>query len=136
MSDGNCTKCSGELEYITEGCCSCHINPPCSYCTDAPLVCVDCGEIDEKLELPKINTTHKPSTPIKYKTMQESFDELPSDKFGFTKGVNTGWGMIVKGYNPDRLTKEEVLSKCGVCKYGSPHFKKFNEIFIFTYSYG
>ncbi len=39
-----CEKCeTGRMEYPeTEGC-SCHINPPCSACTDKELVCSDCG---------------------------------------------------------------------------------------------
>ena len=36
--------CNGLFEYIREGQCACHINPPCSNCVDAPLVCNKCGE--------------------------------------------------------------------------------------------
>lgn len=33
----------GVLEYDNGGNCTCHINPPCGYCTDAPLTCNQCG---------------------------------------------------------------------------------------------
>jgi|SaaInlLV_10m_DNA_2_1039722.scaffolds.fasta_scaffold41479_3 hypothetical protein len=35
--------CQGIIEKV-EGSCSCHTgNPPCSYCTDAPVLCYVCG---------------------------------------------------------------------------------------------
>ncbi|AUR95944.1 hypothetical protein NVP1215B_026 [Vibrio phage 1.215.B._10N.222.54.F7] len=33
----------GVLNYESHGSCTCHINPPCGYCTDAPLTCSHCG---------------------------------------------------------------------------------------------
>ena len=36
--------CQGIMTYVKEGSCSCHINPPCSVCTDARLQCSECGE--------------------------------------------------------------------------------------------
>lgn len=35
--------CKGDLAYINEEGCSCHISPPCSNCVDAPLICDVCG---------------------------------------------------------------------------------------------
>lgn len=43
-----CPDCQSRLEidHRLDGC-SCHINPPCGYCTENSLVCTDCGlEID------------------------------------------------------------------------------------------
>lgn len=53
MSDyeegGVCPQClEGTLEYVRHGDCSCHISPPCSACTDAPLTCDFCGETFEE----------------------------------------------------------------------------------------
>lgn len=44
-----CPECKkGELTYHVEVC-TCHINPPCSACVDAPLTCNECGaEFDEE----------------------------------------------------------------------------------------
>lgn len=40
--------CSGSLEWgEREGDCSCHINPPCHYCVDRPMICAVCGEDPE-----------------------------------------------------------------------------------------
>lgn len=36
--------CAGIIdEYEKEGCCSCHINPPCGYCTTDSSYCPVCG---------------------------------------------------------------------------------------------
>lgn len=35
--------CKGIVFHEPEGCCSCHLNPPCSFCTDDGAVCFDCG---------------------------------------------------------------------------------------------
>lgn len=43
--------CSGTIELgdPDDGCCSCHINPPCSYCTGKRLICNECGhEVGEQ----------------------------------------------------------------------------------------
>lgn len=45
--EGDCCadpRCSGRLAYIRRVDCSCHINSPCSACTDAPLACEICHE--------------------------------------------------------------------------------------------
>lgn len=39
-----CPDCyEGDLEYIRDDSCSCHINPPCGACVDAVLGCPECG---------------------------------------------------------------------------------------------
>lgn len=35
--------CQGVLEAREKGGCSCHINPPCSSCTEAREYCPECG---------------------------------------------------------------------------------------------
>ncbi len=36
--------CVGVIdEYDKDGCCSCHTNPPCSYCTEPNSYCESCG---------------------------------------------------------------------------------------------
>lgn len=43
--------CKGIMEYIRQGACSCHINPPCSACVEAPLMCPLCGaEVEQELD--------------------------------------------------------------------------------------
>lgn len=36
--------CGGKLEFAEPENCSCHINPPCSSCVNAPFVCDTCGD--------------------------------------------------------------------------------------------
>jgi hypothetical protein len=36
-------ECKGIYEWGEVENCSCHINPPCSSCTDNELVCSECG---------------------------------------------------------------------------------------------
>lgn len=36
--------CTGTMHYADVENCSCHINPPCSWCENNPLVCDTCGE--------------------------------------------------------------------------------------------
>jgi hypothetical protein len=35
--------CLGTMEWTKDGECTCHINPPCSACTDGRLTCTKCG---------------------------------------------------------------------------------------------
>lgn len=40
----SCPKCYvAFLDYTNYEGCSCHINPPCANCVEAPLSCPDCG---------------------------------------------------------------------------------------------
>jgi len=34
--------CTGELVHHDEGCCTCHINPPCAHCVDDYPYCEEC----------------------------------------------------------------------------------------------
>lgn len=34
--------CSGIYRFVLQSPCSCHINPPCSACVEAPLICDRC----------------------------------------------------------------------------------------------
>jgi hypothetical protein len=137
LEGDQCKECSiGVMEIEVENC-SCHISPPCSSCVDAPLVCNKCGftHIEEKVNHPVQKTTVEPKV-WRVKTLQQLFDELPDGVFGQVRGLNNGWGMRVMGKKTADMTREDVLDRCNVCKYGVPLFKKFTETeFIFTYSY-
>src|ERR1035437_2315837 len=55
LKDERCNRnnCDGIInEHPKEGCCSCHINPPCSFCTTANQYCPVCGwdGYEEQLE--------------------------------------------------------------------------------------
>lgn len=40
--------CAGVLGYAPVQECRCHLSPPCSACTENPLVCLTCGEQPEE----------------------------------------------------------------------------------------
>lgn len=42
-ADDESQPCTGVLMQRVGDDCSCHINPPCSSCAEAPLVCTVCG---------------------------------------------------------------------------------------------
>ncbi len=136
-----CDDCNiGKLAWQSihsNGCCSCHISPPCSYCTDQDLACDKCGKIHAEYEPPKVESHISNGISLtQSKTAEERFRELPEGVFGYIKYPNDGWGMAVKGKMPDGMSKEEVLKNCGVCKYGIPSFKYFGiGQFLFTYNY-
>src|SRR5579859_6879037 len=46
LKDEICNRdgCKGVIvEHDSDGCCSCHINPPCGYCTTSREYCPECG---------------------------------------------------------------------------------------------
>ena len=134
-----CSQCDGKMQIEVEGC-SCHISPPCSACTGAPLVCDSCGYEQEAEPLTTPITsllTRDKYQPPKYKTTKERLDEMPDGVFNYTKFPSTnGWGMTVKGKMPDDMTRGEILKEVGICKYGVPSFKQFyNGNFEFNYNY-
>ena len=139
LEGDNCPLCEmGQMGIFVENC-SCLINPPCSACTSAPLVCNKCGHEQEAWSL---KMGEPESAPVRrslthYKTADECFGELPNGVFGCVKYPSPGgWGMTVRGKMPEGMTTKEVLKGCNISKYGSPHFKRFYDgEFLFTYNY-
>ena len=137
-----CNQCNvGFMRLHIEGC-SCHISPPCSACTSAPLICDKCGHTQEAPELhtPVPTESDKAFMAIyqnKSKSWKEQLDDLPAGVFGFIRHPSDdGWGMTVRGKYPNGMTGEEILKKCGIDKYGCPHFYELlNGKFMFTYTY-
>lgn len=94
--------CKGLFDYIRVKSCSCHINPPCSACTDAPLTCKECGfEPDEP--------PHK-DLPIVPGLFTREYKPKPLDKtkISYRSKMHSGSSMIKEGVYPDGTTKEEV----------------------------
>jgi hypothetical protein len=102
-----CSECSSEnIETKPPENCSCHINPPCSSCTDAPLVCCDCGH-EEKPELytPKMPDNYVP--PV-YKSNAQRLSEMDGSKLDWIYIPHTHFTMIKKGRYPVEMTRPEV----------------------------
>lgn len=103
-------------EHEKEGCCSCHINPPCSYCTEQSEYCLECGwEASEE------------QTPIvKYASYNDYLDrvrkhdidlslkmqkKLPITEFDYRCEGHTHFSMKKEGVYPDGMTSKEVYEK-------------------------
>ncbi|MCP9290046.1 hypothetical protein [Gracilimonas sediminicola] len=101
--------CKGIIEvHDVEGTCSCHINPPCSYCTHPKEYCAECDWSAEKeqYESEKSRVKQKPWN-FKIKTI----DDLDKSKIDWIVKTHTHFTMICDGVYPDGTTKEEVREK-------------------------
>lgn len=116
-----CKECSGQLEqYVDdEQSCSCHINPPCSKCTDTRSICVDCGEIFDNYKYVKPKHIK-----IDIKLPQCKVNELVDYKI-----QRSGCWVIASGTHKKGMTKQEVKEKLGSFdKYHMFKFKFFNDL--------
>lgn len=135
--DEKCPLCDDGLMEVFIKNCSCHINPPCSSCTDAPLVCNVCGHY-QTADLYNPPVTNSEVLQFQdYKTHEQELEEIQDGTFGFIKYPSPdGWGMTVEGKMPGGMKKEQVLTACSVDKHGLPQFKHFcSGTFLFTYNY-
>ena len=130
----DCEKC-GEKDIETErqeGC-SCHVNPPCSACTDAPFVCRSCGEMFE-IEHPILSAqTYKPMPMPKPRTLQD-LDRTKIDWIHTGKGGRSFHD--VHGFCPDGETRDGILRHMRLeGRPCLPMFKAFESGGFFHLSY-
>lgn len=105
--------CEGIIEEPDkEGCCSCHINPPCSYCEDSTAYCPTCdwSAREEKREhiqthYDKINRDHWDRQLKEWEEAKEHFfkmwrNEIKADKLYIRHEIHTNFSMIYKGVFP------------------------------------
>lgn len=135
--------CEGIIDaHEKDGCCSCHINPPCSYCETSSEYCPICGwdAKEEKDEIDKKSAEywmewHKNNPRPIYKTDEELFNELPNDKIGYVRFPSGRSFICLKGKYPEGTTTTDIKNHLGV--YENPHmprFKRFGDgIFELTY---
>lgn len=153
MNDGllkgekcNRNGCKGIIEEgEKDGCCSCHINPPCGYCTIQTEYCPVCGwsaeeeqreyEEREYEERQRQYYLENPPKPIVHKSDEQRFQELKDGEFGCIH-VESGGHTIVRlrGKHPN-MSAKEIYSKLNL--YENPHMprmKRFtNTTFELTY---
>jgi hypothetical protein len=125
----------GEKDLETERveCCSCHINPPCGACVDAPYVCRKCGEQYE-VERPNYsNVKSIPYVPPKRKTLSD----LSRDKIDWIYTDHGGRSFVeVHGYCPQGTTKDDILVHLRIKHRPClPMFKAFDSNGYFKLSY-
>jgi hypothetical protein len=116
--------CNGIIdEHEKEGGCSCHINPPCGYCTTSTEYCPKC-EWDGREEQMEHEYVAAKNTDVEYwQKQQREFEErrnklqaqmrgeLPVEKFDYENLGHTHFSMVKQGVYPNGMTREEVLSK-------------------------
>ena len=94
--------CEGHFEYIREKGCSCHISPPCSACTDAPLTCNECGHQPEEPE--HVDVPVAPGLSMReYKPRP-----LDNSKIDYRVKMHSNSSQLCEGVYPDGTTQEEV----------------------------
>lgn len=122
--------CKGIIEeYEKDGCCSCHSNPPCGYCTEPNAFCYTCGwdakeeqsEYDKKQSeiFEKQREQQKEYYENQRKEQQEADDlfvkmwrgSIPAEKLIIRTKSHTHFTMIKYGVFPEGSQTEESLLK-------------------------
>ena len=129
--------CNGIIEEPPkEGCCTCHINPPCSYCTTQTAYCPECGWSAEDEENAYLEKHAKAQTPFvyHYKTDQQLFDELKDGEFGYVR-LDSGRSFIrLKGKHPG-MTNKEIFEKLNVYENPNMPRMKYKDANVFELTY-
>ncbi len=102
----SCPECdNGKLIYPPVENCSCHINPPCSDCTDRLLTCTSCGNPVDEPDYKDIGVA--PGLQMR------EFKPKPLDntKIDYRTKMHTAATMIHVGVYSDGITKSEVENK-------------------------
>lgn len=115
--------CDGIIESAgKEGSCSCHINPPCSYCTTSDEFCPKCGwDAAEEQRMAEqhvkiIDKSKDVHNLEDYRKRKEILDAqmrglLPITELHYEIIPHTHFTQIIRGIYPDGMTKEAVRKK-------------------------
>ncbi len=124
-------ECGGVLHYPKVDNCSCHINPPCSACTDITLTCDNCGWEQEYLApidssksyaLPE----YKPFTGYEYQIAEGK--RLHSVFYDGSSGST----MVFKGKIEGDVSAQEIFEKLGDGTFGHRGPSIFGNTFTYT----
>jgi len=122
----NCPECGkGKMELPPVEGCSCHINPPCSACTNNRLTCNSCGW--EELE-----PEYTPAVPSKeqksyYEKWNREYEEAKKRGHTFPHGgrifnvdydSSSGSTMEFTGQYEGPVTAEDIFNKIGDGTFG------------------
>lgn len=91
-------------EHTKDGSCSCHINPPCSYCTSDNNYCPSCdwqGEEEQK-------QVEKSRPVYKNDFRPRELVDLDRNKLDWISRSHTHFTMIKEGFYPEGMAQEEV----------------------------
>lgn len=105
--------CEGIIDsYGKEGSCSCHINPPCSYCTEISEFCPKCGwdgkeeENENYIEIRKKQNNNDRKIENEYR--QRTIEDLDNTKIQWIVLSHTHFSMKCVGVCPPQTSKEAV----------------------------
>ena len=118
-----CPHCDGTLEYIREMGCSCHISPPCSACTNAPLTCPDCGWKYEPEPCGPDTTVPKSQPNPWWDQWNEAFKRGHTFPHGgrvfeVTHDGRSGSTHVVKGRYEGPVTPQDIIDRFGEGTFG------------------
>lgn len=121
--------CKGIIaEHESDGCCSCHINPPCSYCTTSREYCPECywDGREEQIQSDNDRTeAYNKMKPLEAhynlamdqeeshrdRILKRMSGKLPIVAIDWTYESHTHFSMIKFGVFPTGTTREELVSK-------------------------
>jgi hypothetical protein len=105
--------CTGIIDEEEKRSCSCHINPPCSSCTDDRAYCPECGWSGREEQIGYEKNIYKKTQPTQplYKTYTEKLNELDKTKFGYIAKGHTHFSMIKEGFFEEGMTRRDVYEK-------------------------
>lgn len=121
-----CPECGeGKMEYPPVEGCSCHINPPCSACTDNRLACDSCGWKE-----PEPEYTYPPPSADEtayYEKWRKELEEAKKRGHTFPHGgrifnvdydSSSGSTMAFKGEYEGPVTAKDIFDKIGDGTFG------------------
>jgi hypothetical protein len=99
----SCPVCHhGKMDWPATKNCICHINPPCSACTDKKLTCQSCGYEDDP---PKFKDVCVAPGLLMREYAPRPFDKTKVD---YRTKSHTGFSMIKYGVYPSGMSREDV----------------------------
>lgn len=111
-------------KHDKDGGCSCHINPPCSYCETPSEYCPGCGwdayeEYNDSLNSYKPSQEQLDAWDKQHKQREERESEFrkimfsndPVTEFNYLKKNHTHFSMEVEGYYPPEMSREDVYKE-------------------------
>ena len=113
--------CTGVIqEHDREGGCSCHINPPCGYCTTPREFCPECGWdaleeysepqlSQEQIDYYKEEQERGEAEYQRFITLYQSSELV--DKFEYRTKPHTNFSMVKYGMFPTSMSLEDILNK-------------------------
>lgn len=126
--------CIGIIEEgEKDGSCSCHINPPCSYCATHTEYCPICGWSAEE-EQREYDLKNPPRQYV-YKSEEQLFNELKDGEFGYIRIASGGHNIVRLKGKHNNLSRSEIYKKLNLCENPNmPRMKRFtDDMFELTY---